>query len=139
MTDDEQIGAILQRIEDTFSRLDLSGWLECFHPLAIAVIPPFEPVSLQDTEACQALLEPYAARLQAAGFNRTQMGGCAIRYLTETTALVTVRWTRYGGDNVLESIGGTYLFLKTAEGWRITMLTSHPPESGLLHCQLASG
>lgn len=128
MTDDELIKAKLHKVEAMFSKLDMAGWLACFHAARVMVLPGFAFMP-STVEECEALAGPYVQALRAKGFDRTQLGRVGIRYLTDSTALVTALWTRYGGSEVLEALGATYLFLKCDGDWQITMVTTHGIEA----------
>ncbi len=127
MDDREKIRDVLRSIEESFSKLDIASWLEHFHSPRIFVLPQaaLAPSSVAE---CHQLLGPYFEKLQEQGFNRSNLDECKIQFLTDTTAIVSTVWTRYASDRVIERIGATYLFLRSADGWRVTMVTVHPDD-----------
>ena len=125
MTADQQIRDVLKEIEASFSRLDIDAWFGCFHNPSLFVAPR-AVVALSSAEQARELLGPEVERLRECGFARTQLDKCQVQLLTETTAVASTAWTRFDRDDkVIERLGATYVFCKTAEAWRAAMATSH--------------
>ncbi len=127
MTDKQEIEQVLKNITDTFSGLDVAAWLENFHNPRLIVLPD-TCYSPSNESECRDMLGPYFQRLKESGFNRTSLDQHQIRFLTETTAIVSTVWTRFADDALLENFGATYLFQKSKNKWGVIMVTVHPAD-----------
>ena len=127
MSDRTMIEDVLKSIETSFSKLDIASWLEHFHNPRIMVLPNTALAPSSEAE-CHSLLGPYIENLRNQGFDRSDLNECKIQFLTDTTAIVSTVWTRYASDRIIERIGATYLFLKSTDGWLVTMVTVHPDD-----------
>ena len=124
MTDEQEIEQVLKNIADTFSRFDMTAWMENFHNPCL-IVSPDTCYSPSNESECQDIMGPYFQQLQAAGFNLTSLDKHHIRFLTETTAIVSTVWSRFADATLLESFGATYLFQKSQSNWGVIMLTVH--------------
>lgn len=115
----------LNRMGESFSRLDIASWLACFYLPRIIVMPQGAIAPMSEKE-CYEKLGPYIDKLRSLGFTKTTLDECNIQFLTGTTAMVGTCWTRYAQEKVLEKLGSTYLFSKTGEQWLASMVTVHP-------------
>lgn len=125
MNFEEEIRAVLDKVENAFSKLDIEAWLNCFHPKRILVLPSMV-LAPKSTEECMELLGSYIENLKSQGYNRSNLDQLNIRPLTDTTAIATVIWSRFNNDSLIERVGATYLFFKSNGKWEITMVTVHP-------------
>ncbi|MBW2218985.1 MAG: hypothetical protein JRF40_05785 [Deltaproteobacteria bacterium] len=128
MTEEQRIRDVMKDVLATFSQLDIAAWLQCFHF-------PFQIVSSEGIFAPsskaegQKMMEPFVDSLRAKGFKRTQLEKCSVKLLSNTTAIASIVFSRfYGEDNVIEQLGGTYFFFKADNLWRVTMVTTHSPD-----------
>ena len=131
MNSEASILAVLKRVESTFSELDFDGWIACFHSPCTVIMPDriFSSASIADT---RAQFQPMFDSLKGKGFTRTYLERSKIRMLTGTTAIAETVWTRYRGEQVLEQIGATYLFLNLQGSWKIATLTGYPAAASSL-------
>lgn len=122
---------VLKQVEATFSGLDFNGWIANFHLPCTVILPDriFSSMSIDDT---RAQFQPLFQSLKGKGFTRTQLDRCKIRMLTATTAIADTVWTRYRGEQVLEQLGATYLFLNMKGSWKIAVLTGYPAAASAL-------
>lgn len=125
MTIEAEIERALQNVEIAFSKLNIEAWLNCFHPTRIIVLPTMV-LSPDTVEDCEKSLGAYIENLRSQGYNRSELTQLKVRPLTETTAIAHTVWARFCDQTLIESIGATYLFVKTDEQWQIAMVTPHP-------------
>lgn len=125
MNSEAGIHSVLKQVESAFSALDFDGWIACFHSPCTVIMPDriFSSASNADT---RAQFQPMFDSLKKKGFTRTHLERCKIRMLTGTTAIADTVWTRYRGEEVLEQLGATYLFLNLNGSWKIAVLTGYP-------------
>lgn len=127
MTDSEEIRALIQRVGETFSQLDMDAWTDCFHT-PMSFVMAGEVLAFHSRDEAAAALRPMFERLRQQGFTGTELHTCKVRLLSNATALVTAVWTRLAGDMVLEKLGATYLVMKQDGQWKAVMVTSHSPD-----------
>ncbi len=131
MNSEADIHSVLKQIETTFSALDFDGWIACFHSPCTVILADriFSSASIADTKA---QFQPMFDGLRRKGFTRTQLDHCKIRMLTGTTAIADTVWTRYRGEQILEQLGATYLFLNLQGSWKVATLTGYPAAASSL-------
>ena len=127
MTAQAEIHALIERIGETFSRLDIAAWADCFHtPLSFVMAG--RVVCFDSREETIAALIPMFDDLRKRGLDRTELETCNIKQLSDTTGLVSAVWTRYAGDAVLEQLGATYFVMQQQGQWKAAFVTSHSPD-----------
>jgi ketosteroid isomerase-like protein len=127
--DREAILAVLRGVEAAFSELDLAGWLSHFHSDFLLMAPDGVAALGSEAEAA-ALVQPLMEGLRARGYARSEMDRATVRLLSPTIALAAVEWSRFGADGEeIGRLGATYAFFKGDAGWKIVMVTVHPPET----------
>lgn len=125
--DEDSILAVLRGVEAAFSDADLPRYLSFFHSSYLIMAPAGVIVPSSEDEAL-ALLRPQIQKLQARGYARSELGRATVRILSATTALAAVEWIRRkANEEELERLGATYAFFKGEHGWKIVMVTVHPP------------
>ena len=131
-TDDTAaILALLRGVEAAFSEMDLRRWLSHFHESYLILAPEGVIAPSSESEALR-LLQPHVESLRARGYAKSELHRATVKLLSPTTALAAVEWIRRkSNDDELERLGATYAFFKDKPGWRIVMLTVHPPETVL--------
>jgi ketosteroid isomerase-like protein len=72
------------------------------------------------------------ARLRSLNYGHSEWAPLRVRALGGGVAIASARAIRYKIDgSELEKVGATYLLRNTREGWRISVLTSHPASTAL--------
>ena len=67
--------------------------------------------------------------LEAQDYDRSETQYMNICVLNPTGAILSAVYTRYRTDgSILQELGGTYMFAKFEEGWRILAVISHSSE-----------
>ena len=128
MTDEQQIRAVLDDIRAAFSRLDIPGWFQSFHRPCLLVLPG-TAIAASSVADCEPIMGPLAESLRVRGYAGTQLVQARIQLLSDKTALAGTVWERFDGqDEVFETLGTTYLFVKTSDRWRVAMVTAHAAE-----------
>lgn len=89
---------------------------------------------LASREMVNARFETILKRLIADGYVKSEMPSPTICVLSESAAILSGRYVRYRKDgSVMGEYGGTYIFTKTAAGWRMVSQIVHDP-SKVLSC-----
>jgi hypothetical protein len=125
MAREQDVRSVIEGIADAFSQLDIDRWLSFFNPQHTFVHydSVFVAQSLDETKNAFA---PTINRLREAGFRRSNLDLCNIKFLGPKMAVASTLWTRLGdNDEVLERFGATYTLLETATGWKVVVATSH--------------
>ena len=66
------------------------------------------------------------------GAVRTDWAESHVKQLSDTLAVAGIGVVRFAADGrEVERVGWTYLLQKTAAGWKIAVLASHPPDTVL--------
>jgi hypothetical protein len=77
-------------------------------------------------DAMRTELEAMFKPMVADGYAKTEMSSPTISVLNESAAIVSGRYVRYRRDgSVMGTFGGSYIFAKTADSWRIVSFISH--------------
>ena len=131
MPEEDGVRAVIENIAETFSRLDLAGWLDNFHAPRMIVLPDatFSPV---DATEAERLFNPILESLRARGFTRSTLDSCSVQLLTPLTAVASASFTRFAGDEVLERLGATYVLQKRDGHWGVLLVTPHGPDISLV-------
>ena len=120
-----QIREVLDNVATSFSMLDMDAWFQCFHSPFLIVLPN-AVISPSSASECQKLFQPLIDRLRTQDFAKTKLESVSMNFLTETTAIVATDWTRNNShDEVIETLGATYLFAQLNGSWRIAVVTLH--------------
>ncbi len=127
MTDTEAIRALIQRIGETFSQLDMDAWTDCFHT-PVSFVMAGEILAFHSRDETATALRPLFDQLRQQGFTSTYLNTCNVKLLSNATALVAAVWTRFAGEDVLERLGATYFVMKQKGQWKAVMVTSHSPD-----------
>lgn len=127
MTDTEAIRALIQRIGETFSQLDMDAWTDCFHT-PVSFVMAGEILAFHSRDETATALRPLFDQLRQQGFTSTDLNTCNVKLLSNATALVAAVWTRFAGEDVLERLGATYFVMKQKGQWKAVMVTSHSPD-----------
>ena len=95
------------------------------------------PAELEVSSSTGALQSRYEAQLKpliADGYVKSEMPSPTICVLNERTAMISGRYLRYRRDGaVMGELGGTYIFAKASDGWRIVSVITHAP-SKVVQC-----
>lgn len=120
---------VLRGVEAAFSELDLTRWLSHFHT-SFLLMSPEGAVTPHSEEEAATIVRPLIDGLRARGYTRSEMNRATVKLLSPTTALAAVEWSRLDtAGEELQRIGVTYAFLETDDGWKIVMVSAHPPET----------
>lgn len=125
MAREQDVRSVIEGISDSFSQLDIDRWLSFFNPQHTFVHDDsvFVAHSLDETKQAFA---PMISRLRDAGFRRTHLDMCNIKFLGPNMAVASTLWTRLGeNDKVLEKFGSTYTLLDTDAGWKVVVAAGH--------------
>lgn len=131
MTDIEEIKALIQRIGETFSHLNMDAWTDCFHT-PMSFVMAGEVLAFHSKAEAAAAFSPLFEQLRQQGFTSTDLNSCNVKLLSNATALVAAVWTRFAGEDVLERLGATYFVMKQDGHWKAVMVTSHSPDVAAL-------
>lgn len=127
MTNAVEIKALILRIGEAFSQLDMDAWTDCFHT-PMSFVMAGEVMAFHSKAEASAAFSPLFEQLRLQGFTSTDLNSCTVKLLSNATALVAAVWTRFAGQDVLEQLGATYLVMKQDGQWKAVMVTSHSPE-----------
>lgn len=123
-----EIRELFETITQVFSRLDLGAYRGCYR-LPCVIASDAGVTVLADDTAFEQAFAPLVARLREQGFARSAVLHQHIALLGERTALASVLWARYGGDDEeLERLGATYTLSRGDDGWRIVAIIGHGPD-----------
>ncbi len=125
------IRALYGRVAQKFSELDLEGFRGCFHlPLLLTTREGVRLIA--DDADFEQVFGGIMQALTKAGFTRSAIERQQIRVFDDATALTSVLWVRYQGeDDILERLGATYTLTRVEGNWRITALVGHAAEDVL--------
>lgn len=126
-TDEREIRAVIDRTAEAFSRLDFSAWLDNFHTPRVIMLPN-GAISPEDGADLERHLAEVVDSLQARGYTATVVDRCQTRLLTPVSAIATAMFTRYAGDEVLETAAATYVLQKRDDRWGAVLVMGHGPE-----------
>lgn len=94
------------------------------------MVTPEGVVAPSSEAEAAALLRPVVERLRARGYAESEMRRPSVHLLSPATALAGVEWVRRDRDGgEIERFGATYLLFRGEDGWKITALSVHPPET----------
>jgi hypothetical protein len=121
----------------------MNAYIEAFsrsaQEAAVYLDEPFVAVGLRGATVAKTRPEAEAIYanvlhgLKSKGFQRAAYTDLRVKMLTNATALVTGEATRFNIEGKeYEKAAATYLLRKTADGWRITVLTTQPPGTVVL-------
>jgi ketosteroid isomerase-like protein len=121
-----EVDRTFRSYSDAFSRGDLPAIVKyCSTPLVIVsqqevrVLPTAADVETSYGTVRQGLEEQ--------GYSHSKVLETHVRLLGTGVALLTYVVTRYKTDgSELATFGGTYLFRKTDDGWKLAVITVHP-------------
>ena len=123
---------LMNRITETFSRLDLAAWYECFHQPHI-ILTPKGGLYAKTLEECEKNMGASFEKLRQQGFVKSTLDYHNIKYLNDTTAVVSAVWSRWDNNNeLIQTFGATYVLNNIDGSWGITFLTTHKPDTVLL-------
>ena len=125
MTREQVVRSVIEGIADAFSQLDIDRWLSFFNPQHTFVHHDsvFVAHSLDETKNAFA---PMISNLREAGFRRSNLDLCNIKFLGPKMAVAATVWRRLGDeDKLLEKFGATYTLIETSEGWKVVVATAH--------------
>ena len=138
-TNQEQV--VKRDVQAAFDRY--YGWFSAGHSDLIAdkaFLTPslfLRPTELEVISSSEALRAHYAAQLKpliADGYVKSEMPKPTICVLNERTAMISGRYVRYRKDGaVMGEFGGTYIFAKVSDDWRIVSVITHAP-SKIVQC-----
>ncbi len=133
MDREQAVRSVMEGIADAFSQLDIDRWLSFFNPQHTFVHHDFVLVS-HSLEETKNAVAPMIGTLREAGFRRSNLDLCNIKFLGPKLALASTLWTRLGAnDEVLEKFGATYTLLDTDAGWKVVVATVHDDDVVLVH------
>ncbi|MCD4726189.1 MAG: nuclear transport factor 2 family protein [Pirellulales bacterium] len=125
MAREQDVRSVIEGIGDAFSQLDIDRWLSFFNPQHTFVHDDFVFVAHSLDETKNAF-DPMINSLREAGFRRSDLDLCNIKFLGPKMAVASTLWTRFGdNDEVLEKFGSTYTLLDTSEGWKVVVAAGH--------------
>ena len=123
----EAIGRAYAEYFQVFQTLRPEAVASFYHVPCMALSPQGVTV-MTTSEEVRAFFRAMRTALQARHYARSERGDLRVRPLSAQTALVSTRVVRYATDGKeLEQFGATYLFRKTAAGWKIAVITIHDP------------
>jgi hypothetical protein len=125
---EDEVGAtrMLTEYVGTYASLDA-------HRVAANFDEPFTHVAgsgsqvLRTHDEAEAWLRPFFVRLKERGYGHSTCMPMAVKALDDGLVVATCRAVRFKSDgSELETVGATYLLRRTAQGWRIAVIASHP-------------
>jgi ketosteroid isomerase-like protein len=126
--------AVVDTLRDYYAAsnaLDLAAMVAYFHEPVTFISPAGVRSFATHTEA-KPLIEQFFARRRAMGAVRTDWAESHVKQLSDTLAVAGIGVVRFAADGrEVERVGWTYLLQKTAAGWKIAVLASHPPDTVL--------
>jgi hypothetical protein len=123
-----EIRHLFERVTSSFSACALDDYRETFH-LPCLVASDRGVQVLADAAAFDAMFVPLMADLRSRGFARSAVLHQHIALLGAATAMASILWARYRGDDEeLERLGATYTLVRQDGGWRIAAIVAHAPE-----------
>jgi hypothetical protein len=133
MAREQDVRSVIEGLADSFSQLDIDRWLSFFNPQHTFVHHDlvFVAHSLDETKNASV---PMISSLREAGFRRSNLDLCNIKFLGPKMAVASTVWTRLGDkDEVLEKFGATYTLLYTAAGWKVVVTAVHDDDVVLVN------
>jgi ketosteroid isomerase-like protein len=125
---------VLQTLREYYAasnKRDVPGMVAYFHE-PVTFITAGGVNSLATRADAARVLEQFMARLKTLGAIRTDWTESHVKQLSDTLAVAGIALVRVAADGrELERVGWTYLLQKTASGWKIAVLASHPTETVL--------
>ena len=132
MSADIEITSLLDRVTETFSRLDMAAWFACFHQPHIMVTPKgnLSPSTLAE---CENTMGAAFEKLRQQGFCKSTLDYKKIKLLADTSAVVSAVWSRWNdNDELIQKFGATYVITRIDGKWGISLITTHNAENILL-------
>ena len=124
------IRALYGRVTEHFSAGNVDALRACFH-LPLLITSPDGVVLVADDNDFQTVFGGTIEQLRNNGFTRSAIERQQIRAFSPNTALTSVLWVRYRGEDILERLGATYTLTRSEGTWRITALLTHEPDAVL--------
>jgi ketosteroid isomerase-like protein len=126
MVDKDEIIKTIRAYIDCLPRDPAAAARYCNEPFM--VIGAAEALVFDSRADIEAFYTKLVSNLKARGYSHSSWLELHVRPLSPATALVSGMGVRYTTTGVeLERIGGTYLFRKADDGWKIAALTIHDP------------
>jgi len=120
---------LLGRIAETFSRLDLAAWYQCFHHPHI-ILTPKGGLYAKSVGECEQHMGLVFEKLRQQGFVNSTLDYHKINQLTDSTAVVSAIWSRWGANNkLIQTFGATYFLSRVDSRWGISVLTTHSADN----------
>ena len=131
--DEAEIVALMAEYRDAFVAMDAQRVAAVFsEPYMFLPPAPGTISSLANRVEVEASVRQQMARLKERGYARGELKTVRVKSFGNSTAIASTVWQRYKADgSALETIGATFLLRKEPSGWKIAVLTPHPPESVL--------
>lgn len=118
------IRSLIGRIVKSFSAADLGAFRQCYTLPCLVTMANGTSVLGNDAEFEQFFSQAPRS-LHERGFTRTAVERQQIRVFNVVSALTSIAWVRYAGDDVLEKLGATYTLAHSDGGWKIVALIAH--------------
>lgn len=131
MTDDRtaELDAFFDSYREAYTALDLEAVLE-HYTVPLLSMTQDDVYWLTSDGDLRSVMGAYLDSLHERGYGHGEIDALAYHYLSERTVLASSAWTRYTEDDeLLERLGTTYLCRDTDDGWQITALVLHDPET----------
>ena len=122
----EEIHAHYAEIAEVFPRFDLPAFRRCWELPALLTLPD-AVVALPDDAAFERVFGGMMEGLRQQGLTRSVPERINLHVFGPGTALASVLWTRYAGEQVLERLGATYTLIRRDGEWRVNALIAHDP------------
>jgi hypothetical protein len=136
---DTDKAAIAQTMNDYFAAFadlgptfDMRRALSFFHEPSMLITATRASSYLTRGDAEAGWVNAFVARQRERGYARQDVPQLHVKQMSNSVALASVEIVRYrAGGEVLERVGASYVLRRTNEGWKISAVITHDPDSVL--------
>jgi len=129
--------AITQTMNDYFTSFadlgpafDMRRALSFFHEPSMLITGARASSYLTRGEVEAGWVSAFVARQRERGYARQEVPQLHVRQMSSNVALASAEIVRYkAGGELLERVGASYLLRRTNEGWKITAVITHDPDT----------
>lgn len=129
--DEQAVVQTLEAYEQAWSRHDAHAVAGFYYEPAMRVGkggPAVRPTRADQ----EAFFDGFLRGLVARGYERSAWEAIEVRQFDPQSAIASGITVRYRADGtILERVAVTYGLWRTADGWKIFLSTTHPPETAL--------